>query len=104
MIHHNQTKELTTWFLNLPLDESIDNKRHKIWSSNSKLHEAHLEDQKVKKNSRRSSTIRKNHKANKNHEKRQTKEKSKEKLKIKKTQNSPWNQTSPNTHNASSPP
>jgi hypothetical protein len=24
--HHNQTKELTTWFLNLPLDESIDNK------------------------------------------------------------------------------
>jgi hypothetical protein len=26
MTHHNQTKELTTWFLNLPLDESIDNK------------------------------------------------------------------------------
>jgi hypothetical protein len=26
MIHHNQTKKLTTWFLNLPLDESIDNK------------------------------------------------------------------------------
>jgi hypothetical protein len=25
MTHHNQTKELTTWFLNLPLDESIDN-------------------------------------------------------------------------------
>jgi hypothetical protein len=24
--HHNQTRELTTWFLNLPLDESIDNK------------------------------------------------------------------------------
>jgi hypothetical protein len=24
MTHHNQTKELTTWFLNLPLDESID--------------------------------------------------------------------------------
>jgi hypothetical protein len=23
MTHHNQTKELTTWFLNLPLDESI---------------------------------------------------------------------------------
>jgi hypothetical protein len=26
MTHHNQTKELTTWFLNLPLNESIDNK------------------------------------------------------------------------------
>jgi hypothetical protein len=26
MTHHNQTKELTTWFLNLPLDESIENK------------------------------------------------------------------------------
>jgi hypothetical protein len=26
MTHHNQTKEHTTWFLNLPLDESIDNK------------------------------------------------------------------------------
>jgi hypothetical protein len=26
MTHHNQTKEVTTWFLNLPLDESIDNK------------------------------------------------------------------------------
>jgi hypothetical protein len=26
MTHHNQTKEWTTWFLNLHLDESIDNK------------------------------------------------------------------------------
>jgi hypothetical protein len=26
MIDHNRTKEQTTWFLNLPLDESIDNK------------------------------------------------------------------------------
>jgi hypothetical protein len=26
MTHHNQIKKLTTWFLNLPLDESIDNK------------------------------------------------------------------------------
>jgi hypothetical protein len=26
MNHHNQTKKLTTWFLNLLLDESIDNK------------------------------------------------------------------------------
>jgi hypothetical protein len=30
MTHHNQTKELTTWFLNLPLDDSIDNKRTKF--------------------------------------------------------------------------
>jgi hypothetical protein len=28
--HHNQTKELTTWFLNLPLNESIDNKNIKF--------------------------------------------------------------------------
>jgi hypothetical protein len=26
MTHHNQIKKLITWFLNLPLDESIDNK------------------------------------------------------------------------------
>jgi hypothetical protein len=30
MTHHNQTKELTTWFLNLPLDKSIDNKSTKF--------------------------------------------------------------------------
>jgi hypothetical protein len=30
MTHHDQTKELTTWFLNLPLDESIDNKNIKF--------------------------------------------------------------------------
>jgi hypothetical protein len=30
MTHENQTKELTTWFLNLPLDESIDNKSTKF--------------------------------------------------------------------------
>jgi hypothetical protein len=30
MTHHNQTKELTTWSLNLPLDESIDNKSTKF--------------------------------------------------------------------------
>jgi hypothetical protein len=30
MTHQNQTKELTTWFLNLPLDESIDNKSTKF--------------------------------------------------------------------------
>jgi hypothetical protein len=30
MTQYNQTKELTTWFLNLPLDESIDNKSIKF--------------------------------------------------------------------------
>jgi hypothetical protein len=30
MAHHNQTKKLTTWFLNLLLDESIDNKSAKF--------------------------------------------------------------------------
>jgi hypothetical protein len=49
MTHHNQTKVLTTWFLNLLLDESIDNKKHKVWSSNPKPHGAQLEDQKPRK-------------------------------------------------------
>jgi hypothetical protein len=30
MTHHNQTKELTTWFPNLPLDEFIDIKSTKF--------------------------------------------------------------------------
>jgi hypothetical protein len=30
MTHHNQAKELTTWFFNLLLDESIDNKSTKF--------------------------------------------------------------------------
>jgi hypothetical protein len=30
MTHQNQTKERTTWFLNLPSDESIDNKNTKF--------------------------------------------------------------------------
>jgi hypothetical protein len=30
MTHHNQIKELATWFLNLPFDESIDNKSTKF--------------------------------------------------------------------------
>jgi hypothetical protein len=30
MTHHNQTKELTIWFLNLPLYEFIDNKSTKF--------------------------------------------------------------------------
>jgi hypothetical protein len=30
MTHHNQTKKWITWFLNLPLNESIDNKSTKF--------------------------------------------------------------------------
>jgi hypothetical protein len=30
LTHHNQTKKLTTWFLNRPLDESTDNKSTKF--------------------------------------------------------------------------
>jgi hypothetical protein len=30
MTHHNQIKKQTTWFLNLPLDESIDDKSTKF--------------------------------------------------------------------------
>jgi hypothetical protein len=30
MTHHNQTKELTTWFFNIPLDEFIDNKKQSL--------------------------------------------------------------------------
>jgi hypothetical protein len=29
--HYNQTKVLTTWFLNHLLDEYIDNKKHEVW-------------------------------------------------------------------------
>jgi hypothetical protein len=62
MAHHNQTKELTTWFLNLPLDESIFNKSTKFdvesktpWSTARrpkkarKVQEGHLEEGKPQK-------------------------------------------------------
>jgi hypothetical protein len=106
MTHHNQTKELTTWFLNLPLDESIDNKMYKDWSSNPRLHEAQLEDQKPTKSSRRSFRRRKTAKANKRHKKRQNHEKTKKSLKPKQKPkiNNPPESNSPNTLNASSPP
>jgi hypothetical protein len=39
-------QELTTWFLNLSLDESIDNKKYKVFSSNPQPREAQLDDQK----------------------------------------------------------
>jgi hypothetical protein len=69
MTHHNRIKELTTWFLNLPLDEYIDNKKHKVWISNPRPYETQLEDQKIKKSSRRSPRRLKNCKVNKRHEK-----------------------------------
>jgi hypothetical protein len=40
---------MITWFLNLPLDESIDNKRNKVWSLNPRPNEAQQENQKAKK-------------------------------------------------------
>jgi hypothetical protein len=49
MTHHNQTKVLTTWLLNVLLDESIDNKKYKVWISNPRHHEAQLEDQNPRK-------------------------------------------------------
>jgi hypothetical protein len=78
---------LTTWFLNLPLDEYIDNQKAQSLNFESKTHEAQLEDQKPKKSSRRSFRRRKNCKASKWHEKRQIKQNSKEELR--KAQNSP---------------
>jgi hypothetical protein len=39
MTHHNQTKELATWFLNLPLDEYIDNTKAQSLNFESKTHE-----------------------------------------------------------------
>jgi hypothetical protein len=89
MTHHTQINELTTWFLNLPLDESIDNKRYKVWSLNLRPHEAQLKDQKAKKSSRRSSRRRKIAKISKRKKSGKAKQNGKEELR--KTQNSPWN-------------
>jgi hypothetical protein len=40
MTYHNQTKKLTTWFLDLSLDESIDNKitKFEVWIQNPMKH------------------------------------------------------------------
>jgi hypothetical protein len=107
MTHHKQTKELTTWFLNLPIDESINNKRHKVWSLNPRPDEAQLEDQKPTKSLRRSSRRRKTAKANKRHEKWQSHAKWQRRAKkSSKQKNSkpPLKSTPPNTLNASSLP
>jgi hypothetical protein len=68
--HHNQTKELTTWFLNLPLDESIDNKSTKFEVQIQDLMKHNQKTQKAKKSIRRSSRRRKTTKASERHERR----------------------------------
>jgi ATPase subunit of ABC transporter with duplicated ATPase domains len=105
MTHHNQTKQLTTWFLNLPLDESIDNKSTKFEVRIQDPMKHSYKTQKAKKSSRRSSRRRKTAKVNNKQEKRQSQakwqtrarksSKEQEKLKI---------NTPPNTLNTSSPP
>jgi hypothetical protein len=100
-----QTKVLTTWFLNLPLDESIDNKKTQSlkfesktpWSttrrpkSQEKLKKGYLEEgtttrptkaQKVANQAKLQRRAKKSSKPKQNEQ---------EKLKLKKTQNSPWN-------------
>jgi hypothetical protein len=81
MTHHNQTMELTTWFLNLPLDESIDNKSTKfeVRIQNPMRHS--YKTQKAKKSSRRSSRRMKTAKASKRQEKRQSQAKWQERAK-----------------------
>jgi hypothetical protein len=46
-----------TWFLNIPLDEYIDNTKAQSLNFTLRSHEAQLEDQKTKKSSRRPSTV-----------------------------------------------
>jgi hypothetical protein len=71
MTHHNQTKERTTWFLNLPLDESIDNKSTKFEVRIQDPMKHSWKTKKARKSSRMSSKRRKTTKANKGHKKRQ---------------------------------
>jgi hypothetical protein len=67
MTHHNQTKELTTWF---PLDESIDKKSTKFKVRIQDPMKHSYKTQKAKKSSRRSSRRWKTAKASKRQEKR----------------------------------
>jgi hypothetical protein len=70
--HHNQTKEHTTWFLNLLLDESIDNKSTKFKVRIQDPMKHNWKTKKGKKSSRRSSRRKKTTKANKRQEKWQS--------------------------------
>jgi hypothetical protein len=64
MTHHNQTEEWTTWFLNLPLDKSIDNKSTKLEVRIQDPMKHSYKTQKTKKNLRKSYRRRKTTKAN----------------------------------------
>jgi dienelactone hydrolase len=70
MTHHNQTKEWTTWFLNLPLDKSIDNKSTKLEVQIQDPMKHSYKTQKTKKSLRKSYRKRKTTKANTRQEKR----------------------------------
>jgi hypothetical protein len=61
----SQIKPRTNCFLNLPLDEYIDNTKAQSLNLNPRPHEAQPEGQKAKKSSIRSSKRRKNRKTNK---------------------------------------
>jgi hypothetical protein len=86
---------LTTWFLNLPLDEYIDNTKAQSFNFESKTHEVQLEDQKPRKSSRRSSSRRKNYNTTKGAKSSKAKKNGKEKLKLKKTHKTPCETYSP---------
>jgi hypothetical protein len=123
MTHRNQTKELATWFLNLPLDESIDNKSTKFEAriqdpkeKARKAEEGHLEEGKPQKPTKgtksgkakqngkeramKSSEEQENLKINTEAQKSKKSSKLAQKLKI----NTPLEINSPNTLNACSPP
>jgi hypothetical protein len=101
MTHHNQSKELATWFSNLPLNEFIDNKKIKVWSSNPKPHEAQLEDQKSQE--RLKKVIKKREKPQGQQKAQKAVNQGKEKEKLT-TQTKSQTQTPPKTLNARSPP
>jgi hypothetical protein len=114
MTHHNQTKELITWFLNLPLDVSSDNKNAKFkgriqdpmkhsykTKSQWKAQECHVEEGKPQKpaNSTKSGKVKQNGKKELRKPHRSKKSsKPRQKLKINtkaqkaQNQHSPWNQ------------
>jgi hypothetical protein len=95
--HHNQTKVLTTWFLNLPLYEYIDNTKAQSLNLESKTHEAQLETKsqgKAQKGYLKEGKTAKPTKGSKSGKPSKMAKKSQEKLKntkTHKTQKLPWN-------------
>jgi hypothetical protein len=112
MTHHNQTNKLTTWFLNLPLDESIDNKGTKFEVQIQDPMKHSLKIEKAKKSSRRSSRRRPANDTKSGKAKKNGKEELEKLKKSKKSPNQgksskstlPLKSIPPNTLNASSPP